>query len=733
MVRLKTHIIHSVTQYSSSTIVENLEKARRKVLAYWYFDTDDSETLVIENLLCSLLRQLSAGTEKISDAVQKLSDEHRKRGSRPGLDELLSALHSTIPRVGKDVALVLDGLDEFENNSRSAQPSELLKMIKSVAEHGHENLHLLLMSRDQENIRKCLRPLSNPPREVNIERLVLSDLDMYFDNFMESSPALQRLKDDTKDKIRDRLMTSEQRSEHHPCFLQITDADKRYRRFRWTALNLAEIQRCGNDQQARETLKGVPDTVEAKYLQVLENISKNKYDAEFAEIILKWLCVSKRPLTSIELAKAAELSDPSDVMRICTSTLVISSTESVDIRHNTQELVTIRFAHSSVKEYLLSESLRAASENATRFYVSVGKAHADVTMGCLNQLNRQSEIIQPEHDLRVDPLLQYASKYWHVHMNAITRNENYRKSINHSAYELFRSSRFYKWLQIADPEEEKSLDRVKSPAEYPGPLYYALMLGLREVALKLLSDDVDDVNGRCGIEGTALQLAAHRGYTSIVKRLVNKGALINAEGGSHGSALYASTLQGFEEIVDVLLEAGADINRREGEYGSAMQVTSYLPYKAIFHMLVRHQGIDVNIAGGRFGSPLGAASAAGHQDFVRCLLNEKGVDPDSPGGILGSPLQAALMGEHRNVAYHLSDQGARYNKCGRELWLKAYDELREENEHLVSHFEKKLTSHPKIPQELNKNQQLLAAVIIQTPRNVLTGRLSYPRSESAGS
>ena len=506
-----------------------------------------------------------------------------------------------------------------------------------------------------------------------------------------------------------------------------------HRRFRWAALNLDELQLCrGNDRQARQALHRIPDNVEANYLQVLENI--DRHDLESAESIFEWLCVSKRPLTSIELAEAAGLSDPSDVRRICTSNLVTSSAETVNFGGRQEEGEMVRFAHSSVKEYILSESLRSAPGRASRFYVSVTKAHAHVALCCLKYLNRQREALQPRQTLLEIPLLQYSAEYWHVHARSIgsSLDESVERDIEDGAYELFRpsfSQSFSNWLRLADPEESnKTLDPDRNPDTYPEPLYYALLLGLEKVSQKLIHDNVD-VNGRCGTEGTALQLAAHRGYTTVVKLLLKKGSFVNVEGSSNGSALYASTIQGHGDVVEALLEANANVNRQEGEYGNVLQVASYFPYARIFYLLL-NRATDLNMAGGRYGSPLGAACAAGHYKYVMHLL-DKGANPNGPGGILASPLQAALCGGHGSIVDLLLEVGARFKRNGSILWMKAESRLRNENELLMTQFEETLTSNSKIPRELTFHQQLLAAVVTRSPQEVASEHRSRVISKLA--
>lgn len=63
----------------------------------------------------------------------------------------------------------------------------LLNVSEEIVEKGHGTLHLLATSRKEANIRRCL---SNPPREFDVEKPLLVDLELYFDNMMHNSQAL---------------------------------------------------------------------------------------------------------------------------------------------------------------------------------------------------------------------------------------------------------------------------------------------------------------------------------------------------------------------------------------------------------------------------------------------------------------------------------------------------------------------------------------------------------------
>ena len=201
--------------YHSSTIVEYLNdlcfQDQSKILAYWYFDFNNFAQQDVESMLRSLIRQLSAGVDSFPDAVRRLAQMHRRRGSHPKTTQLLLTFNSVVTSLKKDVFLVLDALDEFPEDARSLKRSLLLSVINDIVEAGHSNLHLLVTSRPESDIRGRLRSLSNPPQELNVESPLLVDLELFFDTTMELSPALKSLGGDTKNRIRNHLITGEQR------------------------------------------------------------------------------------------------------------------------------------------------------------------------------------------------------------------------------------------------------------------------------------------------------------------------------------------------------------------------------------------------------------------------------------------------------------------------------------------------------------------------------------------
>ena len=268
------------------------------------------------------------------------------------------------------------------------------------------------------------------------------------------------------------------------------------------------------------SLGTIPDTIEAIYNQVLDNVKK--HDCEPAQSIFKWLCVSKRPLSQVELARAAGLANPADVMRICTSSLLTSSIEEIEVNGQKEDREIIRFAHSSVNEYLLSQRLQSSTDKAARFYVSSDEAHAYVSSRCLDYLLEQGGEVHPKPRLLAIPLLDYAAQYWHIHHKSMKVTDfqlvvtNVKRvdleAIEGKIHDLFRPSclpAYVNWLRLADPDDSGNPTLPEKDADsYPEPLYYALLLRLSSIAKQLVEDGAE-LDGRGGNEGTPLQLAAH--------------------------------------------------------------------------------------------------------------------------------------------------------------------------------------------------------------------------------
>ena len=148
-----------------------------------------------------------------------------------------------------------------------------------------------------------------------------------------------------------------------------------------------------------EALRDIPATLEETYEQALTEIPEK--DTERARSILLWLVFSLRPLTLEEVAAVVKLPRSSDVLRICTSKLVTLSQQDLEICNCTTSCKVVQLAHSSVREYLVSDKLKTSeNKKASSFFVSMDLAHVKIGEACLSYLLEMTQADLSSHTLQ---------------------------------------------------------------------------------------------------------------------------------------------------------------------------------------------------------------------------------------------------------------------------------------------------------------------------------------------
>jgi hypothetical protein len=140
----------------SSTIIQYTFRHRRSNpligIAFFYFTFNDESKQDTSAMLRALVLQL-AGQLKDQDApVAPLYQSYR--GSTPPDQALLDCLHQLV-RKFDDVYLVVDALDE---SPRHTHREDLLQALEDIRHWSESGLHLLVTSRDEQDIREHLDP-----------------------------------------------------------------------------------------------------------------------------------------------------------------------------------------------------------------------------------------------------------------------------------------------------------------------------------------------------------------------------------------------------------------------------------------------------------------------------------------------------------------------------------------------------------------------------------------------
>ena len=99
------------------------------VIAYLYCNFRRQDEQRIEDLLASLLKQLSQGRQALPESIRSLYDQHKARRSRPSVDEISKTLQSVAATYSR-VFILIDALDEclINDGCRARLLSEIFEL-----------------------------------------------------------------------------------------------------------------------------------------------------------------------------------------------------------------------------------------------------------------------------------------------------------------------------------------------------------------------------------------------------------------------------------------------------------------------------------------------------------------------------------------------------------------------------------------------------------------------------
>ena len=155
---------------------------------------------------------------------------------------------------------------------------------------------------------------------------------------------------------------------------------------------------------------------------------------------------------------------------------------------------------------------------------------------------------------------------------------------------------------------------------------------------------------------TPLYYACERGYTKIVKLLLESGACPHTNDSNETSPLWIASKQGHAGIVLMLLSEKVDPNGRARDGTTPLYQGSYHGHvKCVYHLVL--YGADVNYAKNSGASPLFVAARNGHHRIVKHLL-KFGADPTQTQEDLRSPLHTGLLYNRRRCVQLLLQNNA---------------------------------------------------------------------------
>jgi hypothetical protein len=308
------------------------------------------------------------------------------------------------------------------------------------------------------------------------------------------------------------------------------------------------------------------------------------------------------------------------VMSACSSLVMI-------VQHRNSRVV--QFSHFSVKEFLTADRLAEPMRDVSRYHIRPEAAHTILVQACLGNLLQLDDRIDRD-SMKSFPLARYAAQYWPTHAQI----ENVSSRIKDGMECLFDADKphFATWLWIYNEDRPRRrlpwrrfppamMCPVKPEAV---PLYYAAMLGFRDLAEHLIAEHPEHVNTKGGSEVTPLHIAASAGHSDILSLLIEHGADVECRGRLGLSALDLTSQKAKLEAGRVLLNCGADINAQNQNNNTALVYSAENGHAEFARMLLE-RGAMIDVRSERDRTPLHWAATNGRIEVVRLFL-EHGAD-----------------------------------------------------------------------------------------------------------
>ncbi|KAF2180825.1 purine and uridine phosphorylase [Zopfia rhizophila CBS 207.26] len=528
----------------SSTIIENLNSTPSfEPLLYFYFDFSDTGKQTLENMIRSLIVQISCKYDDNWKQLESLFSSCEGGRGQPTRESLCKGFLRMTEHIN-EVWIVLDALDEC--HTKKGPPAEgLLLWMKELLNSEQRNVHLLVTSRPEQDITSGLSEFAHNDNMVPIQSdLIIADIRAYVRTRVREDKDFKRWRPrpDVQEEIETGLM------------------EKADGMFRWAACQLDTLADCLDYDELKNALTSLPETLYETYDRIMHGIPS--IYKEKAIRILQFLAFSERPLRIAEAVDAivvkptgvpyfdakSRMPDPQEISRYCSSLVVVVSKKghSYDEDDNNKD-VELQLAHLSVKEYLTSNRLQ--KDIAQDFEEVAAKASiAKVCLTYLLHLDREL----PRNTIRETfPLAQYSARYWMSHAAVAEGKDEtlqgfikkflcHHRSSYRNCYNLYRPD---------DPWYNGSIDRGEEPAS---ALYYASFGGLintpdNEVRMKhraarrQLTGHTGIGVGRPGGTGFGNKTGAFKesnGYVMKNENLAEKGWAKKEEKGSEQGEEY---------------------------------------------------------------------------------------------------------------------------------------------------------------------------------------------------
>ena len=248
----------------------------------------------------------------------------------------------------------------------------------------------------------------------------------------------------------------------------------------------------------RHILEELPESLDETYERILREIRKPNQG--HAHRLLQCLAVAVRPLRIEELAEFLAFDFNAEGMpklNLCwrwedQEEAVTSVCSSLVMIVKDGDSRVVQFSYFSVKEFLTADRLVELMRDVSRYHIQLEAAHMIFAQACLGVLLQLDDCVDRD-SIKNFPLARYGAQYWPTH----AREENVSSHVKDGMERLFdeEEPHFAAWLWIYNEDWLGFSMSTMRPVEPEAvPLYYAALLGFRDLSEHLIFEHPEHLN-----------------------------------------------------------------------------------------------------------------------------------------------------------------------------------------------------------------------------------------------
>jgi hypothetical protein len=192
----------------SSTIIQDVEamcEAGQASMCYFYFDFRNINKQHLNDLIPSLITQLSTHSEPLRDIVLRLYVVHDHGTKQPSDVVLAECLKEMLMLQDQPpIYLIVDALDESLDTSGIPSPRErILQLLKELVELQLSNIHICITSRPEIDIKHVIEPLTSLRVCLHEQSGQKEDIEAYVRSvvYSDSEPIMRRWRTEDKEHV----------------------------------------------------------------------------------------------------------------------------------------------------------------------------------------------------------------------------------------------------------------------------------------------------------------------------------------------------------------------------------------------------------------------------------------------------------------------------------------------------------------------------------------------------